>query len=112
MKKLLFVFFALLFSCSQLLTKSDPALFLSKEDVLHYIQSDHITMLVNGVMLIDSIYVQALSDKDMSDLHISDSEKIAKFLDYSVHTVNTYKTRIKNRSTVDNDQFERLIMEI
>ena len=45
-------------------------------------------------------------------LGISDSEKIAKFLDYSVHTVNTYKTRIKNRSTVDNDQFERLIMEI
>ena len=45
-------------------------------------------------------------------LGITDSERIAKFLDYSVHTVNTYKTRIKNRSTVDNDQFERLIMEI
>ena len=45
-------------------------------------------------------------------LGITDSERIAKFLDYSVHTVNTYKTRIKNRSTVDNDQFETLIMEI
>ena len=45
-------------------------------------------------------------------LGISDSERIAKFLDYSVHTVNTYKTRIKNRSTVENDQFEQCIMEI
>jgi len=45
-------------------------------------------------------------------LGITDSERIAKFLDYSVHTVNTYKTRIKNRSTAENDQFERLIMEI
>ena len=44
-------------------------------------------------------------------LGITDSERIAKFLDYSVHTVNTYKTRIKNRSTAENDQFERLIME-
>lgn len=45
-------------------------------------------------------------------LGITDSERISKFLDYSVHTVNTYKTRIKNRSTVENDQFERLIMDI
>ena len=45
-------------------------------------------------------------------LGITDSERIAKFLDYSVHTVNTYKTRIKNRSTADNDQFEKLIMKI
>ena len=93
MKKLLFAFFALLlFSCSQLLTKSDPALFLSKEDVLHYIQSDHITMLVNGVMLIDSIYVQALSDKDMSDLHISDSEK-----EFSCQYVEMLNADIKHR---------------
>lgn len=45
-------------------------------------------------------------------LGITDSDRISKFLDYSTHTVNTYKTRIKNRSTVDNEQFERLIMEI
>ena len=45
-------------------------------------------------------------------LGINDSERIAKFLDYSVHTVNTYKTRIKNRSTADNDKFESLIMQI
>ena len=45
-------------------------------------------------------------------LGITDSERIAKFLNYSVHTVNTYKTRIKNRSTAENDQFEQLIMQI
>lgn len=44
-------------------------------------------------------------------LGITDSERIAMFLNYSVHTVNTYKTRIKNRSIVDNDRFEQLIME-
>ncbi len=45
-------------------------------------------------------------------LGISDSERIAKFLNYSVHTVNTYKTRIKNRSIIENEQFEKEIMEI
>lgn len=45
-------------------------------------------------------------------LGITDSERIAKFLNYSVHTVNTYKTRIKNRSIVENDQFEQSIMQI
>lgn len=45
-------------------------------------------------------------------LGITDSDRIAKFLDYSVHTVNTYKTRVKNRSTVDNDEFEKRIMAI
>ena len=45
-------------------------------------------------------------------LGITDSERIASFLNYSVHTINTYKTRVKNRSNVDNDKFERYIMEI
>lgn len=45
-------------------------------------------------------------------LGVSDSERIANFLDYSVHTVNTYKTRIKNRSIVDNELFEQRIMDI
>ena len=45
-------------------------------------------------------------------LGINDSERIAKFLHYSIHTINTYKTRVKNKSKVDNDQFEAKIMEI
>jgi len=45
-------------------------------------------------------------------LGITDSERIAKFLNYSVHTVNNYKTKTKNRSSVPNELFEQKIMEI
>lgn len=43
---------------------------------------------------------------------ITDCADIARFLNFSVNTVNTYKTRAKNRSTVPNDRFEAKIMEI
>jgi len=45
-------------------------------------------------------------------LGISETDRIAKFLDYSVHTINTYKTRVKNKSWVENDRFEAEIMQI
>lgn len=45
-------------------------------------------------------------------LGVYESEKIAKFLNYSVHTINTYKTKVKNKSWVQNEQFEAKIMEI
>ena len=45
-------------------------------------------------------------------LGITESERIAKFLKYSVHTINTYKTRVKNKSLVENDDFEASIMRI
>lgn len=41
---------------------------------------------------------------------IKESDRIARYLGYSVHTVNTYKTRAKNRSCVSNDEFETRIM--
>ncbi|MBR1809516.1 MAG: hypothetical protein IJ776_09050 [Paludibacteraceae bacterium] len=40
-------------------------------------------------------------------LGVSDNEKIAQILDYSVNTVYTYKTRVKNRSDLTNEQFVR-----
>lgn len=43
---------------------------------------------------------------------IHENEKIARILEYSVNTINTYKTRIKNRSIVPNDEFEQRIMAI
>jgi hypothetical protein len=43
---------------------------------------------------------------------ISDNEKIAQILEYSVNTIYAYKTRIKNRSLVPNDEFEARIMDI
>lgn len=43
---------------------------------------------------------------------IHENEKIARILEYSVNTINTYKTRIKNKSLVPNEIFEQRIMEI
>ena len=43
---------------------------------------------------------------------ISDTEKIAKILNYSVNTIYAYKTRVKTKSMVPNDEFEQKIMEI
>jgi tetratricopeptide (TPR) repeat protein len=43
---------------------------------------------------------------------IQDNDKIANILRYSVNTINTYKTRIKNKSIVPNELFEDMIMEI
>lgn len=45
-------------------------------------------------------------------LGIDDCSEIARFLNYSVNTVNTYKTKAKNRSLISNDDFETRIMGI
>jgi hypothetical protein len=45
-------------------------------------------------------------------LGISDTEKIAKILNYSVNTIYAYKTRVKSKSMIANEEFERRIMEI
>ncbi|MCF8360003.1 MAG: DUF6377 domain-containing protein [Prolixibacteraceae bacterium] len=45
-------------------------------------------------------------------LGITDNEKIAKFLNYSVNTIYTYKTKIKNKALVERDDFEGKIMDI
>lgn len=39
-------------------------------------------------------------------LGIDDSERISRILGYSVNTIYTYKTRVKNRSRLPNDEFE------
>jgi hypothetical protein len=43
---------------------------------------------------------------------IHDHERIAKILDYSVTTIYTYKTRIRNKSVLPNEEFDRQIMNI
>lgn len=45
-------------------------------------------------------------------LGITDNEKIAQILEYSVNTIYAYKTRIKNRSIIPNEEFESRVMEI
>jgi tetratricopeptide (TPR) repeat protein len=43
---------------------------------------------------------------------IHDTQKIAGILGYSVNTINTYKSKIKNKSRVPNESFEEKIMQI
>ena len=45
-------------------------------------------------------------------LGITDSVRIAHFLDFSLSTVKNYKTKVKNRSVIPNEFFEQKIMEI
>ena len=45
-------------------------------------------------------------------LGITDNEKIAQFLGYSVNTIYTYKTRIKNKAIIPNEKMELSVMEI
>ncbi|MDB5112266.1 MAG: Transcriptional regulator [Mucilaginibacter sp.] len=45
-------------------------------------------------------------------LGINDTEKIAHILEYSVNTIYNYKTRIKSKSIVHNEEFEHAIMAI
>lgn len=45
-------------------------------------------------------------------LGVTENERIAQFLNKSIHTIHTYKTRIKNKSLVENEKFEEQIMKI
>lgn len=43
---------------------------------------------------------------------IHDTEKIAKILDYSINTIYNYKARVKSKSIIPNEEFEKRIMDI
>ena len=45
-------------------------------------------------------------------LGITGNEKIAEILDYSVNTVYSYKTRVRNMARVPKDEFEKEVMKI
>lgn len=45
-------------------------------------------------------------------LGIHDNDRIAKVMNFSVNTIYAYKTRIKNKSYIPNDEFEDKIMAI
>lgn len=93
MKQLVLILSAfIVLSCSQLMeVVQEPAIEEEKTDMpltksvkpkepisfeaLHKIQTDHITMLVNGVMFIDSVFVQTLTEKDMAVLKINEEEQ-------------------------------------
>lgn len=43
---------------------------------------------------------------------IHDPEKIAKILDYSINTIYNYKARVKSKSIIPNEEFEKKVMMI
>ena len=43
---------------------------------------------------------------------IHDTDKIAKILDYSINTIYNYKARVKGKSLIPNEEFEKKVMEI
>ncbi len=63
--------------------------------------------LKEGEMLTASLRIFALIR-----LGVSDTETIARILDYTVNTVYTYKARMKAKALVAPEQFEQKIMEI
>ena len=72
-------------------------------------------------LLVDGEQIQVKDDQLMNmdlriyaliRLGINDNEKIASFLNYSVNTVYTYKTKIKGKARGSSDQFNQKVMEI
>lgn len=43
---------------------------------------------------------------------VTDPEKIARILEYSVKTIYSYKSRVKNKAAIPGDEFEERVMQI
>jgi hypothetical protein len=71
-----------------------------------FTEDNHVKLLPNQLLNTD-LRIFALVR-----LGISDTEKIAHILEYSVNTIYNYKARIKAKSLISNDEFEHAIMEI
>lgn len=71
------------------------------------LRADEQIELKEGEMLTASLRIFALIR-----LGVTDTETIARILDYTVNTVYTYKARIKAKALVPPEQFEQKIMEI
>lgn len=72
-----------------------------------YFREEDRIVLKDGQLLNTELRIFALIR-----MGIHDTEKIAKILDYSINTIYNYKARIKSKSILPNDEFERRIMEI
>jgi tetratricopeptide (TPR) repeat protein len=77
------------------------------EDFNALFDVDHQIHLNDGQLLNSELRIFALIR-----LGIHDNETIGKILNYSVNTIYTYKTKVKNKSLIPNEEFEDKIMLI
>ncbi|WP_179414784.1 DUF6377 domain-containing protein [Mucilaginibacter sp. E4BP6] len=77
------------------------------EDFNALFDADHQINLADGQLLNSELRIFALIR-----LGIHDNETIGKILNYSVNTIYTYKTKVKNKSLIPNEEFEDRIMLI
>jgi len=72
-----------------------------------YFKDDDKIVLKDGQLLNTELRIFALIR-----MGIHDTEKIARILDYSINTIYNYKARVKGKSIIPNEDFERKIMQI
>jgi hypothetical protein len=72
-----------------------------------YFKEEDRIVLKDGQLLNTELRIFALIR-----MGIHDPEKIAKILDYSINTIYNYKARIKSKSIIPNEEFEKKIMQI
>jgi hypothetical protein len=72
-----------------------------------YFNEENRVRLSSGQLLNTDLRIFALIR-----LGITDTEKIARILEYSLNTIYNYKARIKSKSVLRNDDFEHAIMSI
>ena len=72
-----------------------------------YFKEEDRVILKEGQLLNTELRIFALIR-----MGIHDNEKIAKILDYSINTIYNYKARVKGKSIIPNELFEKKVMEI
>lgn len=77
------------------------------DEVNALLRPDEQIILKEGELLNTDLRIFALIR-----MGITDTEKVAAILGYSVKTIYAYKTRIKHKSDIQNDEFEECIMNI
>mgnify|MGYP001248597829 CR=1 FL=1 len=77
------------------------------QEVNSLLREDERIVLKDGELLTTDLRIFALMR-----MGVTDPEKIARIMEYSVKTIYSYKSRIKNKAIVPGDAFEQKLMQI
>ncbi len=97
-----------------------------REELYHSFDEFFLTLFPDFVTVFQSLFKEEdpdssqrrttaqhrVADFALMRLGISDADRIATILDYSVGTIYTYKARIRNKAIVPGDDFDKQIMAI